>query len=179
MKKNGGDPRRCKTLQNKGTPVNAPAANCCAWTHKNALFNHGVYDRKLSGNLCGQDVKRRDKASGFKELRKECCANEDPASTGDCDSSTWPKGPCFRSVLEFAADATRWLDHYVQAWKVATENGHLGLRTPSANPAGPVTEALYECGRLRTRKLCKSDAKCSWSVEKVPGRRMKRHCVLK
>jgi len=91
-------------------------------------------------------------------MRKVCCAAEGVASSPDCDSSSWPKGPAFREVLAFAADETVWLDNYVQAWKIATENGHYDLKW--LNPAVPDTEQLYECGKLRTRKLCRTDAKC-------------------
>jgi len=71
-------------------------------------------------------------------MREACCANEGAASSGDCDSSSWPKGPAFPMVLAFAANETEWLDSYVQAWKIATENGHLDLKW--LNPAAPDTD---------------------------------------
>lgn len=112
-------------------------------------------------------------------MRKACCAAEGTASSGDCDSSSWPKGPAFPMVLEFAANEIAWLDNYVKAWKIATENGHLDLKY--LNPAIPDNEQLYECGRLRSRKLCRKDAKCAWSKSGTKDKRgrMKKHCALK
>lgn len=46
MKENNNSNRRCKKLQNKGVPINALTAHCCAWTHKSALFNKGVLDKE-------------------------------------------------------------------------------------------------------------------------------------
>lgn len=178
MLENDFNNRKCKKLQNKGKPINALAGECCAWTHKQALFNKGVFDRNGTGSLCGQDVKKREKTSHFKPMREACCANEGAASSGDCDSASWPKGPAFPMVLAFAADEKLWLENYVQAWKLATENGHLGLRSLTLEPD---TEQLYECGKLRTRKLCRKDAKCSWerSGQTDKRGRMKKHCALK
>jgi len=112
MKANGNNNRKCRSLQNKGKPINALAGECCAWTHKGALFNKGVFDRNGTGNLCGQEVKRREKTSNFNEMRQTCCANIGAASSGDCDSSNWPKGPAFPHVLAFAADENQWLQSY-------------------------------------------------------------------
>jgi hypothetical protein len=132
MKANNFNNRACKKLQNKGKPINALAGNCCAWTHKNALFNKGVFDKTKTGNICGMEVKhRREKKSKFMGMREACCANEGATSSGDCDSSAWPKGPAFPMVLAFAADENKWLTSYVKAWKLATENGHLGLKSLS------------------------------------------------
>lgn len=178
MKENGFNNRKCKKLQNKGKPINALAGECCAWTHKGALFNKGVFDKNGTGNLCGQEVKKREKGSNFQDMRKACCANEGDASSGDCDSSQWPKGPAFPMVLSFAADENLWLENYVQAWKIATENGHLDLRSLDSEADA---EPLYDCGKLRSRKMCRKDAKCSWqkSGQKDKRGRMRKHCVLK
>jgi hypothetical protein len=146
MKENNFDNKACKSLQNKGTPIKATTGHCCAWTHKNALFNKGVLDKETSGNLCGQEVKKKEKATNFQGMREACCANEGTDSSGDCDSSAWPKGPAFPMVLAFAADENLWLESYAQAWKLATENGHMGLKT-----LNPDDEEAYGCGSLRSR----------------------------
>jgi len=151
MAENNFNNRSCRSLQNKGTPILATAGNCCAWTHKNALFNKGVFDANGTGNLCGQEVPRRGRESQFNQVRNACCANEGSDSSGDCDSAAWPKGQSFPMVLAFAADENEWLESYAQAWKIATENGHLDLN--SLNPDAD-TEELYDCGKLRTRRMC-------------------------
>lgn len=45
MAENNNNNRKCKKLQNKGKPINALTSQCCAWTHKGALFNKGVLDK--------------------------------------------------------------------------------------------------------------------------------------
>jgi len=55
MAEHNNNNRKCKKLQNKGKPINALHSHCCAWTHKGALFNKGVLDKKQgSGQLCGK-----------------------------------------------------------------------------------------------------------------------------
>lgn len=44
-------------------------------------------------------------------------------SFGDCDSFNWPKGPAMVKMLELAASNEAFYEHYLKAWKVATENG--------------------------------------------------------
>jgi len=104
MKENNFNNKACKKLQNKGTPINATAGNCCAWTHKNALFNKGAFDSDGTGQMCGQEVAKKQRGTNFEGLREICCANEGADSSGDCDSAAWPKGPAFPMVLAFAAD---------------------------------------------------------------------------
>ena len=128
MAENNNNNRKCKKLQNKGKPINALHSSCCAWTHKGALFNKGVFDKKEAADLCGSQIPAKGKASKFTEVRKACCSNITD-STGDCDSAQWPKGKMFPHVLAFAADEKQWLESFGQAWKIATENGHLDLQS--------------------------------------------------
>ena len=91
----------------------------------------------------------------FDEMRETCCAKADAAgSAGDCDSAAWPKGPAFLPVMAFAADENAWLESYAEAWQIATENGHLDLKSLSPDAAAGET---YECGKLRSRSMCKKD----------------------
>jgi len=46
MEENNFNNRKCKKLQNKGKPINALETQCCAWTHKGALFNKGVFSKQ-------------------------------------------------------------------------------------------------------------------------------------
>lgn len=88
MKENNNNNRRCKKLQNKGEPINALTSQCCAWTHKGALFNKGVLDKKAgTGALCGAQIPAKGKGSQFDAVREACCSAEHTDSTGDCDSS--------------------------------------------------------------------------------------------
>jgi len=152
MAENNFSNRKCKKFQNKGKSINALETQCCAWTHKGALFNKGVFDIKEGkGMICGKEIPSRGKGAKFEAVKEACCANAHPDSTGDCDSSQWPKGQAFPNVLTFAADENQWLESFAQAWKIATENGHLDLQTLVEYQG---EEDEYECGKLRTRKIC-------------------------
>jgi len=64
MAENNNNNRKCKKSQNKGEPINALHSNCCAWTHKGALFNKGVFDKKDGpADLCGKQIPARGKES--------------------------------------------------------------------------------------------------------------------
>jgi len=77
MKANNNNNRKCKKLQNKGISINATHSNCCAWTHKGALFNKGVLDKsKGEGFMCGSQIPVRGKASRFMAVRDQCCKME-------------------------------------------------------------------------------------------------------
>ena len=84
-------------MQKLGRAVDATAGECCAWTHKGALFNHGVFDKEKGGEVCGVKIDENSdmKKSTFDALRDACCSKEGTDSTGDCDSSSWPKGQFF------------------------------------------------------------------------------------
>lgn len=125
MKENNNNNRKCKKLQNKGVSINALHSQCCAWTHKGALFNKGVLDKAAgTGEMCGTQIPVKGAQSRFGPVREACCSAEASDSTGDCDSAQWPKGKMFPIVLEFAADENQFIESFTQAWKVATENGH-------------------------------------------------------
>lgn len=62
MAENNFNNRRCKKLQNKGKPINALETQCCAWTHKGALFNKGVFSiQEGKGSICGKEIPSRGK----------------------------------------------------------------------------------------------------------------------
>lgn len=128
--------------------------------------------------MCGTEIPARGKESKFEKVKEACCANAHPDSTGDCDSSAWPKGQAFSHVLLFAADEQQWLESFAQAWKIATENGHLDLlRLVNYTD----NEDEYECGKLRTRRICETHKdKCGWfkkSTADSKGRK-RHHCDL-
>lgn len=89
----------CKNMQKLGRAVDATAGECCAWTHKGPLFNHGVFDLQKGAEVCGVFISETEnnggKVSGFDALRDACCGKEGSDSIGDCDSSAWPKGQFF------------------------------------------------------------------------------------
>lgn len=93
MAENNFQNRKCNKLQNKGKSINALETQCCAWTHKGALFNKGVFSiQEGKGNICGKEIPSRGKEAQFTKVKEACCVNQSPDSTGDCDSSQWPKG---------------------------------------------------------------------------------------
>lgn len=61
------------------------------------------------------------------ENRDLCCASESPDSFGDCDSENSPNGPAKDAVFEFAEDEAAFINGYVRAWNIATENGFTGM----------------------------------------------------
>lgn len=63
MAENNFNNRKCKKFQNKGKPINALETQCCAWTHKGALFNKGVFDKNEKADLCGKQIPHRGKES--------------------------------------------------------------------------------------------------------------------
>jgi len=112
-------------------------------------------------------------------VKDACCANQHKDSTGDCDSAAWPKGQAFSHVLTFAADENQWLESFTQAWKIATENGHLDLKTLDEYEDKDVDE--YECGKLKTRRICETHKdQCAWYRKTTPDSkgRMRHHCGL-
>jgi len=80
-------------------------------------------------------------------------------------------------VLDFAADENLWLTKYAEAWKIATENGHLGLR---ALEQAPTTEPIDDCHKLPSKKLCQKESKCSWEANGELNKRGKdkKHCIF-
>lgn len=109
--------------------------------------------------LCGVEVPNKGPDSRFEAVQNKCCANQHDDSTGDCDSSQWPKGQAFRNILDFAANETMWHNSFAEAWEIATENGHLDLKTLINYEDN---EDEYECGRLRTKAICNTDPMCAW-----------------
>lgn len=96
MKENNMKSSKCTHLQRLGRAIDATAGQCCAWTHKSALFKHGLFPD--GGEVCGKYIAdSKEKGNKFTLIREECCAHEsdDVESTGDCDSSSWPKGQFF------------------------------------------------------------------------------------
>lgn len=83
----------------------------------------------------------------------------------------------FSNVLAFAANEQQWLESFQQGWKVATENGHLDLQSlvPQEDD-----ESEYECGKLRTKHICKTDDMCAWFRKTVADSRgrFRMHCGL-
>jgi len=56
------------------------------------LFNKGVFDKKDGkAMICGKEIPNKGKESRFKAVKEACCTNQHKESSGDCDSSQWPK----------------------------------------------------------------------------------------
>jgi len=98
--------------------------------------------------MCGTEIPKKGKGARFTEVKEACCKNQSPDSTGDCDSAAWPKGKAFKQVLDFASDEKLWLKHFTDAWKIATENGHIDLKQLINEED---KEEEDECGKLKTK----------------------------
>jgi hypothetical protein len=56
-------------------------------------------------------------------FRTKCCLYEPTSTHGDCDTFFWPKGPAMTAILDYATSNELFFESYLEAWKVATENG--------------------------------------------------------
>lgn len=125
---NGFNNKICKGKQNKGKSILAQTSNnCCAWTHKGPLQNFKVLNADAGMTMCGKTLTgdRREPGTKFLDIRDHCCKNEENTEKLDCDSAAWPKGIFFRHTLEYAGNENLWIKNFLNAWKIATENGHL------------------------------------------------------
>lgn len=92
-----------------------------------------------------------------------CCHNEAHDSYGDCDNAGNPQGPGYKIMAKYVASEQAWLDDYTSAWKVATTNGHTGLRYLDQTKADP-EPIIDQCAALTGRgKTCKTNKRCIWS----------------
>ena len=95
-----------------GGPVLATEHDCCAWltsdTIQGAVASNG-------GEYCGGNPGRGE--------RGQCCGDQD----GDCGDRNDPTGPAADASLLFATNEAAWLESFVRAWTIATENGHANL----------------------------------------------------
>ena len=98
------------------TPVVAKDENCCAWLISRIVT--GAIDNN-GGEFCGSRSMR-----GRGE-RQNCCGN----NNDDCGDEGNPQGPAANAVLNFAADEAAWINTFVVAWGIATENGHTSLQS--------------------------------------------------
>lgn len=74
---------------------------------------------------------------GRGKLRQSCCSSEGAASYGDCDDAKRPEGPAFAHVGEFASSEKKWLQSYLKAWKISTNNGQPSLKYLNGNVYDP------------------------------------------
>eukprot|EP00440_Ansanella_granifera_P040180 gb/GFBE01043581.1/.p1 GENE.gb/GFBE01043581.1/~~gb/GFBE01043581.1/.p1 ORF type:complete len:502 (+),score=103.83 gb/GFBE01043581.1/:1-1506(+) len=102
----------CLAYSENGNPVSATQHNCCAWLSSNvitgAVQNNG-------GEFCGGQG-----GGGAGRERGQCCGD---AGANDCGSRNNPSGPAAQAVLSFASNEAAWLQTFLRAWRIATENG--------------------------------------------------------
>mmetsp|Transcript_56210 Transcript_56210/g.100154 ORF Transcript_56210/g.100154 Transcript_56210/m.100154 type:complete len:699 (-) Transcript_56210:343-2439(-) len=115
-----------------GGPVLATEHDCCAWLGSNliaaAIQNNG-------GEFCGAAPPR----GGADAERNQCC--EDPAAE-DCGNRNEPSGPAAEDILTFASDEGAWIANFLNAWRIATENGfetNLQALTPECQSSSTTT----------------------------------------
>jgi hypothetical protein len=75
-------------------------------------------------------------------------------------------------MARYVSDEQRWLDDYTSAWKVATTNGHEGLRYLDQTKEDP-EPIIDECAALTKGKMCKQNKFCTWDrkAQKVENKR--------
>jgi len=126
---------------------NAVTGNrCCAWTKSTGLQGFQIINKTHMHGYCGTDHSTHITDLQHGGGRHECCAHE-PAglqSGGkwDCDHRYHPEGPAATDIMDFARDESVWLRKWLEAWHVATENGHESLAFLSSG--GSSRHALSE-----------------------------------
>jgi hypothetical protein len=109
------------------------AKDCCAWTTHFSNMSKGVLKNRKTHTLtqCGKTFggKKLSKEEQKKEnpKMKDCCGDQKRGrgkKFDDCDFRYFPQGPAWADMADFARDEDLWLRKYVEAWHIATENGH-------------------------------------------------------
>lgn len=60
--------------------------------------------------------------------RDDCCPASSLDLATDCDDATQPSGPAIDSIIEFSINEDSWLNYYIRAWNIATQNGYNDLK---------------------------------------------------
>lgn len=87
-------------------------------------------------------------------------------------------------MAKYVADESLWLEDFSSAWKLATTNGHAGLRYLDQTKADP-EPVIDQCAAITSGRQCNrdSDNKCMWkrgaikTVNKRGKTRMRSGCV--
>lgn len=116
------------------TELNAAHTTCCAWRFAND--RHRVPDERPidwpdenyigladDQEFCG--LKWKDTSPRFGWQWRQCCQNEGPFD--HCGSTRKQQGPAAAAVKAFALSEEDWLRTFMEAWKIATENGVTSL----------------------------------------------------
>lgn len=86
-----------------------------------------------------------------KDVEIACCGNIGANSFGDCDNSDGPQGPGYKIMAKYVASEELWLEDFASAWKIATTNGHAGLRYLDQTKDDP-EPVIDECSAITNGK---------------------------
>lgn len=77
-------------------------------------------------------------------------------------------GPGYRIMAKYIASEQKWLDDFSSAWKVATTNGHSGLRYLDQTKSDP-EPVIDLCSSLTHGRSCREQGKgaCMWKKHRV------------
>jgi hypothetical protein len=79
-------------------------------------------------------------------------------------------------MAKYVASEEHWLDDFTSAWKLATTNGHSGLRFLDQTKADP-EPIMDECAAFTKGRSCKreSNGRCMWKrgARQITNRRGK------
>ena len=131
----GGDPNAPGRDNNvTPAPLLAQTHDCCAWMELEEFDIQGgdEFCGGIVNDAWGRNQPESSRLWNFwnPDNRGVCCANEDSASTGDCDNRVNANGPAFEAVKEMAESEAAFINWYVRAWNVATTNGFTDLTAP-------------------------------------------------
>ena len=155
--------RGCDSLISQSKHLKASEAQCCAWVKSSFLINEGVITRGIQNEFCGITS-----TTGAGD-RRECCSSRSEDLRQDCDEVNGPNGPAIEAITAFSKDEEAWLEMYLQAWNMATENGYSDLEMLSGLPeeeqeiaqeteaTEPVEEPEvipFDCSTISTKRDC-------------------------
>lgn len=108
--------------------LRAAEHDCCGWVDPSEIRTG--YTRYLNGEFCG-DMGDDIPGGRGPEQRVRCCGPFSSSETRvlDCGSPATPRGPAYDAVKSFANDEEEWLQAFLPAWRIATENGFSNLKS--------------------------------------------------
>lgn len=158
------DTDMCLAYSRDGSELVARDGTCCAWV-RGGLASSNLFDSTQIDDFCGAQLGANQDPGG---QRGRCCTNNLNGRIGnDCDRispnpNNPPRGVAYDAVERFAKNELAFLYGFLEAWHIATTNGHTGqlhflvqpTATPSADPAS--------CNVATSAAVCEASG-CHWS----------------
>ena len=138
--------------------------DCCAWVDRRSFWSsdfnwQDLYDHDFCGIVTFED------SDNNIVHRPDCCAAESAESYGDCDDPSSPGGPAYEAMYDWIYDENLWVDYYVIAWNLATNNGFDGLSfiVEQDDEEFAVDSAIAEDCESLEKGLCQRHWECEYT----------------